>query len=217
MTKIKDSFFGGAEKRAGEVQARASRQAVAEQRRQFAVTQEQLAPFREAGLGALERQQQFLGLLGPEQQAAAFQQFQESPGQAFLRQRGERSLLRGASAIGGLGGGNIREALVQQGIGFAGQQLGEFQNRLADLTGLGQQTALGVGQLGAQAAGQIGQGLEAAGAAKASGILGQAAGFRSGIGQVAQLAGGFGGFGGAGAASPQFVPGSLGGIGAGVF
>lgn len=196
MSKIKDSFFGGAEKRAGRVQAEASQAAVREQRRQFGVTQEQLAPFREAGLGALERQQQFLGLLGPEQQAAAFQQFQESPGQKFLRERGERSLLRGASAIGGLGGGNIREALVQQGIGFAGQQLGEFQNRLAGLTGLGQQTALGVGQLGAQAAGQIGQGLQAAGAARASGITGQAAGFRAGLTQVAGGITGFGGGGG---------------------
>jgi len=272
MSKIKDSFFGGAEKRAGKVQARASEAAVEEQRRQFAASQQQLAPFRQAGLSALQQQLGLLGLPGlqpgqfaqpaaapapaiqqfggvpgararalaarrglaepapvPADQAffpeavsreQALAAFAETPGQQFLRERQERSLLRSAGAIGGLGGGNIRTALQQQAFGRAATQLGEFQNRLAALSGAGQAATTGVAQLGAQTAGQIGQGLQAAGAARATGIIGQAAGFRRGVAQVAQLAGGFGGFGGAGAApapSPQFVPGSLQGIGTGAF
>lgn len=176
-------------------QRESSQEAIAEQRRQFDITQEGLAPFREAGVGALQQQQALLGLLGEEQQQEAFAAFKESPGQKFLRERGQRSLLRGASAIGGLGGGNVRSALVQQGIGFAQQ---DFQNRFARLgqiAGQGQATALGMGQLGQATAGSISgllsqQGLSAqqaalqAGQARSSGILGRNQAFQSALGGV---------------------------------
>jgi len=245
MSKIKDSFFGGAEKKAGKVQARAAEASVEEQRRQFDISQQQLAPFRQAGLGALQQQLALLGLpgldpsqfagapaagqlgpsgqqlfvqtrakrspFGPPSKFVPFEQqqqevpglppavsredalaaFAETPGQQFLRERQERSLLRSAGAIGGLGGGNIRTALQEQAFGRGATQLGEFQNRLAALSGSGQVATQNIAQLGAQAAGQIGQGLQAAGAARASGIVGQAAGFRGGVGQVAQIAGAF--------------------------
>ncbi len=157
---------------AADVQAAASREAVAEQRRQFDISQGQLQPFLEAGTGALQTQQALLGQLGPEAAAAAQEQFQESPGQAFLRNRQEQSLLRNQAAIGGLGGGNIRTALQEQAAGIASTQFGEFQNRLAGLSGTGQTTATTLGQLGAQAASGIGQTLQATGQAQASGILG---------------------------------------------
>jgi len=191
MSSIKNTFFGGAEKRAGEIQERGARRGITEQRRQFDITQEQLAPFREAGISALEQQQQFLGLLGPEQQQVAFEQFQESPGQKFLRERQEQSLIRNQTALGGIGGGNIRTALQEQAVGIAGTQLGEFQNRLAGISGAGQTTTTNVAQLGAQTATNIQQGLQTAAAGAASGITGQAAGQRAGVGQVAQLAGFF--------------------------
>lgn len=82
-------------------------------------------------------------------QQQAFDNFLESPGQAFLRERGERALLRNASAIGGLGGGNVRRELQEQGIGVASTQLSELMDRLGLLSGSG---AIGAGQLG-----QIGQ------------------------------------------------------------
>lgn len=189
MSIIKDTFFGGAEKEAGKVQAAASEEAVAEQRRQFDISQEQFAPFREAGVSALEQQQALLGLSGQEAEQQALSQFQESPGQAFLRQRQERALLRNASAIGGLGGGNVRTALQEQAAGIASTQLGDFQNRLASLTGSGQTATSNLAQLGGQTAANIGAALQQAGAARASGITGQAAGFREGVGQVAQFAG----------------------------
>ena len=132
MGSVVKSVFGGGDGGASKAAARAQQAGteagIAEQRRQFDITQQQFRPFREAGVRALGQQEQILGLQGPEQQAAAFQEFRESPGQAFLRERGERSLLRNQAAIGGLGGGNIRSALQQQGIGFAEQQFGEFQN-----------------------------------------------------------------------------------------
>ena len=112
-------------------------------------------PFLTGGQGAFEQQQALLGLFGSERGAEAIASFQESPGQKFLRERGQRALTRNAGAIGGLGGGNVRSALVQQGVGFAQQDVGNFFNRLAGLSGQGLQAASGRGLLGGQAGSSI--------------------------------------------------------------
>lgn len=198
---IVGSVLGGrqatkAAKAAGSVQQEAAFAAIEETKRQFDVTQESFAPFLAAGGRALTQQEALLGLSGQEAQQGAFAAFTESPGQKFLRERGERALLRGASATGGLGGGNVRSALQQQGIGFAQQQLNQQLAQLAGISGTGQQTAVAQGQFGAQAAGQIGSLLQAGGEARASGILGaqQARGqtLQSIFGSLGGIAGSFG-------------------------
>jgi len=161
-----------AAKSAAGVQAGAAAEATAEQRRQFDISQEQAEPFRQAGLTALGQQQALLGLGTPEEQQRAFQAFEESPGQQFIRQRQERALLRNQAAIGGLGGGNVRTALQEQAAGFAQQ---DFQNQLARLGGIagqGQIATTNIAQLGGQTATNIGNLLQAGGQAQASGILG---------------------------------------------
>jgi len=173
------------------VQAEASQAAIEEQRRQFDISQEQAEPFRQAGLGALEQQQALLGLSGTEAQQAAFQAFQESPGQAFLRERGEQSLLRSSAAIGGLGGGNVRSALQQQGIGFAQQDLQTQLARLGSIAGQGQAVTSNIAQLGAGTSANIGNLLQAGGQAQASGILGAQQARSQFMGQIGSgLAGG---------------------------
>jgi len=182
---------GKAAKGAAGAQAAASASAIGEQRRQFDISQEQAEPFRQAGLSALEQQQALMGLLGPEAQRAAFQQFQESPGQAFLRERGEQSLLRSSAAIGGLGGGNVRSALQQQGIGFAQQDLQNQLARLGSIAGQGQAVTSNIAQLGAGTSANIGNLLQAGGQAQASGILGAQQARGQFMGQIgAGLAGG---------------------------
>lgn len=157
---------------AAELQAEASRTNIAESARQFDITQEGLRPFQEAGEGALGQQQALLGLSGQDEQQAAFQAFNESPGQSFLRERAERSLVRQSGALGGLGGGNVRSELTRQGVGFAQQ---DFQNqfgRLGQIAGQGQAAATNIGQFGQQAIGQQGQFRTAGSEARASGIFG---------------------------------------------
>jgi len=161
-----------AAKRAANEQSEAAKRAEAEQRRQLEESRERADPFREAGLSALSQQQALLGLSGTEAQQQALDQFQESPGQAFLRERGEQSLLRSSAAIGGLGGGQVRSALQQQGIGFAQQDL---QNQLAQLgviSGRGLTATTGIAQLGAGTAANIGNLMQTGAQARASGILG---------------------------------------------
>lgn len=161
-----------AAKRAAGVQQQGQEAGIAEQRRQFDITQGNFQPFQEAGVGALGQQQALLGLSGTDAQQSAFDSFNQSPGQQFLRDRAQKNLVRNSSAIGGLGGGNVRSALVQQGVGFAQQDFNNQFGRLGQLAGQGQAAATSVGQFGAQASGNIQQGLIGGSQARASGILG---------------------------------------------
>jgi len=175
MRKVVKGVFGGGDAAddAADAQAKSSEAAVAEQRRQFDITQKNLSPYLRAGASALDEQQELLGLKGATVQQNAFDQFNESPGQAFLRERGERALLQNASAIGGLGGGNVRSALQEQGIGFAQQQLNTRLSQIAGLSGTGGNAATQLGVIGSNTANAIGQNLQAGGQARASGILGE--------------------------------------------
>ena len=177
MTAVLSAFQGfvsgpRAAKRAGETQARSAQLGIDEIRGFTEQGQAGFQPFLTGGARAFDQQQALLGLLGPEQQQAAFDAFRDSPGQQFLRDRGQRALVRNASAIGGLGGGNVRSALQQQGIGFAQQDFGNFFNRLAGISDQGLSAASGLGQLGANAGSNIAGLLGTQGQARASGILG---------------------------------------------
>lgn len=188
--------ISAAEDAAGEAasaQLAGSQAGIAETRRQFDITQGQLAPFQEAGVGALEQQQALLGLSGTEAQQTAFTGLEESPGQKFLRDRAQRNLLRNAGAIGGLGGGNVRSALVEQGVGFAQQDLQNQFGRLGQLAGQGQAATTSVGQFGSTAASNIANLQQFGGAARASGILGKASVAPQVTGQLLQLGGQFAG------------------------
>lgn len=96
-----------------------------------------LEPFVDPGIGAFQTQAAQSGALGPEAQREAFAAFMASPGQDFLRDQGERALLRNAAAIGGIGGGNVREELTRRGIGFAAQDFGNQFDRLGSLSRIG--------------------------------------------------------------------------------
>lgn len=96
-----------------------------------------LDPYSSAGSQAMTQQQALLGLSGKEAQAEAYGQLSESPGQAFLRERQERALLRSSAAIGGLGGGNVRTALQEQAFGRSQTDIDRQVERLGAITGQG--------------------------------------------------------------------------------
>lgn len=108
--------------------------------------------FSPAGLSAQQQQAALSGALGADAQRQAFNQFVESPEQAFLREQGQESIINQAAAIGGLGGGNVQKELARFGTGLASQDLQNRFNRLGSLS-----------QQGLQAAGQQGQFLSQAG------------------------------------------------------
>ena len=157
---------------AANIQAQGARTAEEGINRRFDITQAGLQPRIDAGNEAISQQQALLGLSGQDAQQQAFAAFNESPGQKFMRDRAQKNLLRNASAIGGLGGGNVRSALVEQGAGFAQQDFNNQFGRLGQIAGQGQNAATNVGQFGATAANQAGNAAIAGSQARASGILG---------------------------------------------
>jgi hypothetical protein len=176
-------------KDAAKEQTKGTDASIAEQQRQFDATQANLAPFQEAGEAALSEQQSLLGLSGVADQQASFDAMANSPGQQFLRDRAQKNLLRNSSAIGGLGGGNVRSALVQQGVGFAQQDLQNQFGRLGQIAGQGQSAATSIGQFGAQSAGNISNALISGGNARASGIINQSNAIQNTIGGLANVGG----------------------------
>ena len=79
------------------------------------------------------------GAQGQAAQQAAFNNYNMSPEQQYLREQGERSVLRNAAATGGLGGGNVQQELQRQAMGLAQQDFANQYNRLGGLSDLGMQ------------------------------------------------------------------------------
>jgi len=199
---------------AASTQAGAAQAGIDEQRRQFAEMQKLLAPYVQAGQGAIggfqpfqqagaqafEQQRALAGLGGAGAQQAAINQIEQNPlFQSQIRQ-GEEALLQRASATGGLRGGNIQAALAQFRPQMLQQAIEQQYGRLGGLAG----TGLGVteqlyrggqasatnqasqaGTLGSNVANLLGQ----QGAAQAGGQLAGAAPFANLLGMPLQMAG----------------------------
>jgi hypothetical protein len=165
---------GEAAQDAAAIQGQASEAGIQEQRRQFNKVQELLKPYTEAGVPALEAQQAFLGLKGPEAERAAIERIRGGETFQALQQQGENALLQTASATGGLRGGNLQGALAQFRPALLSSLIDQQYGRLGGLTTLGQNAAAGTGAaaqtMGTNVTNLLGQqGAAAAGAEIAQG------------------------------------------------
>jgi len=170
---IGSSMQSSAAGQAAGIQSGAAEAGIAEQRRQFDALQSLLKPYTEAGLPALEQQQSFLGLRGPEAERAAIERI--SGGERFkaLAGQGEEALLSRASATGGLRGGNLQGALAQFRPALLSNLIEKQYGQLGELATLGQSSAAGVGTAGMNTGARIANLLGEQGAAQAGGIMGQ--------------------------------------------
>lgn len=199
-----------ASEEASGAQRDASRAAIEEQRRQQAESERLLAPYMQAGQGALGQQQALLGLAGPEAQAAAIAQLEGSPQFKAMLQQGESAILQNASATGGLRGGNTQAALAQFRPAMLSQLIQQQMAQLGGLSSMGQQGAMGAAGFGQQGAQNVMGQLGAMGQAQAGAALAQGQGLANmfgGIGGALGTLGGLGAmgkgpFGGAPAPSP---------------
>jgi hypothetical protein len=179
---------------------------IAESRRQFDEVRKLLAPYTDAGPGALEGQQDILGLNGPGNQQAVYDYMSKSPAFTAMAKQGESAILQNASATGGLRGGNTQGALAQFRPQLLNQLIDQQYQRLGGLTTVGQNSAAGVGNAGQNSSSQIINALGQQGAAAAGNALAQGqsqVGMYSGLANAAGQAfgalgsgGSFGGFGG---------------------
>jgi hypothetical protein len=114
------------------------------QRQQFDTFQQNIAPYLQAGEGALGG----LNALAEGDYSA----FEESPDYLYARDQMQQGIERGAAARGSLYSGGTNVDLGRQLGGLASQNLGNYRNSLFQLAGMGQNAAVGAGNLGQQSA-----------------------------------------------------------------
>jgi hypothetical protein len=200
--------------RASEQQQRAAQAAMDEQRRQFDITRQSLAPFvqagtqalggfapyQTAGLQAFGQQQALAGLQGEQAQRQAIGALEASPEYQALARQGEEAILQRASATGGLRGGNVQAALAQFRPAMLQQLIDQQYQRLGGFAGTGLQTTTSLAEMGRSAATQqgsfgsssaenIGKLLTQQGQAQAGGTLGMARGVSELLSSPAQIYG----------------------------
>jgi len=195
-----------ASSKAAKTQSKAAGKAADVSQAQYYQTREDQMPFLEAGYGALNRLNEYLGIapvVGAKSQAADFgkyardfgmQDFQIDPGYAFRMSEGLKSLDRQAAARGGLISGGALKAAQRYGQDLGSQEYQNAFNRyqvnranqltpLQSMAGMGQTTATQLGNAGQTYAGQAGAAYGAAGQAQASGYMGAANAISGGLGQ----------------------------------
>lgn len=162
---------GDAAAEASQAQIAQGDKGIAQQQAQFDAIQKLLAPYVEAGTGAIGAQKDLIGLGGPGAQQAAIDALQNSPQFTSLTQQGEEAILANASATGGLRGGNTQAALAQFRPQLLSQLIEQQYGRLGGLTSIGQNAAAGVGNAGMNTTNAITQLMQQQGQAMAGGAL----------------------------------------------
>jgi hypothetical protein len=162
---------GQAAEAAAATQAAAAQAGIDEQKRQFDKLVELMSPYVTAGTGAMAQQQALIGLSGPEAQAAAIAQQEQSPIFQALTQQGESAILQNAAATGGLRGGNVQAALSQFRPQVLNSLIEQQYGRLGGFTKLGQASAAGQAESGLASADSISNLLANQGAATAGGQI----------------------------------------------
>lgn len=188
MGFVKDAFDSitgkSAAKDASKAQQKATEKGMEEQRRQFDIMQQLMQPYVDQGKGALQGQNDLLGLNGFGSQQSAIGNIENSPFFKSQYQQAENALLQNAAATGGLRGGNFQEALADN---RSNMLFNNVQQQLQNLSGVaanGQSAAAGLGGQGLQFGNNMAQGYADIGQAQA--------GYQLAKGQINQGLLGFG-------------------------
>lgn len=167
--------------KAGETAARGARDAAAMSQQQYEQMRRDLIPYMQAGTRNLATLEQL--------NAGDYSSFTMSPDYQITRAEGIKGLDRSAASRGTQYSGGQLAALADYSGSVANKAYGDYYNRIANLAGLGQSAAAGVGNAGMTFASQAGNAIQNAANARAATQIGQA----STYGQMAeQLGGAFG-------------------------
>lgn len=143
-------------KKAAETSSSGGVEATAEQRRQFDLTRQDFAPYRETGVNALKQLEAEIN------QPVSAQDVMSDPGYQFGLQQGQQALDRKIAAMGGrVSGAAIKAAgrfgtdYASSGFNAAYQRRQDRLNRLAALAGVGQSATGSSAAAGAQSSNAI--------------------------------------------------------------
>ena len=188
-------------RQAAEAEVRGAQLGVNELRRQFDITQENFAPFLQAGTEAIPRAVSAIDALAPGATAGGLDArlaeiFNTDIFDSLVDER--TRAVQGQLAASGLSrsGTAIQEvANIPAQLGLAIEDLltgrqGNQASRLAGLAGVGQSAAGSLGQFGAQSSQSIANLFERQGQSRSAGIITDAQAGASGLGQVLKLASG---------------------------
>jgi hypothetical protein len=180
---------------AANAQTNAANQAANLQEQQFNTTQQEQAPYRAAGTGALNT---ITGDQATNTGFAAPFNFQADPGYQFQLQQGQQAINNSASATGGVLNGGTLKALDQYTTGLANTTYGDAYNRylansnqqysqLMGVASLGENATQSTANAGATAANNAGNYLTQAGNATAAGDIGVGNSVNSGLSSLGLL------------------------------
>ena len=167
-------------KKAANRQEDLGRESLDFQKYQYEQGREDIAPWMEAGKGALA---QLLAGLESGRFDPSNYQFQQDPGYQFRLGEGEKSLGRMASARGGRFGGRSMKDLLRYNQDYASNEyntgynrnamsLSDLYNKYAGISGTGQTTSMGGAQMGQQFGRDYSEGLANIANAQAAGRMG---------------------------------------------
>lgn len=183
---VVSAVIGGvAAKKAGDKQAKAADTANAEIGREFDLTREDFAPYREAGLSVLPQLTEGLKPGGDFNRDFTIADFYKDPGYDFRLGEGTKALERSAAARGGVTSGAAGKELIRYGQNFGSNEFSNAYsrfnndrttrfNRLSALAGTGQTATNTVATLGNQSVQQQAENTLQKGNAQAAGYVGAA-------------------------------------------
>lgn len=180
-------------------------------------------PYIAGGLEASDQTNRLLGigdhltgtasnpLSAQQQQTGALAALKDSPLFKSVFNTGQEAVLQNAAATGGVRGGNVQNALAENGENTFASVLQNYLAQLGGVAGQGLSASSGLANLGANNAQSLGNLFQASGASNAGAILGQQNVQNQLQQQITQqLSSAFAGFGGGGTAAG--LGGSSGGV-----
>ena len=161
----------GASRSAARSQEQAANNSIAFQRETRDLIRDDMAPYIDAGSGALGAYNYELGLGA---RPDGYEGFSATPGQEFMRNEGLAGVEASAAARGGLYSGAAMQALQDRSMDYSNQFYGEHMNRLSGLAGSGQNAAAGMAAVNQNTASAVSNSYSDIGNAQAAGAIGQA-------------------------------------------
>lgn len=171
--------------KAAAAQQGAADASIAEQQAARAEYQHNIAPYVQAGTGAL-------GTINAVN-AGDMSAFHQSPGYQFRLDQGMQALDRSAAARGAVNAGGTDADRIAYGQGLGAQEFGDWYNRQYNLASLGQNAIAGQGSMAQNTASNIGNLLTGAANAQGNAAINGANAWGSALGGLAGLAGQYAG------------------------
>ena len=183
-------FGSSASSKAADSQEKVARDSLELQKATIAQARLDSAPWLEAGKTALSSYMGELGFGAPGFES----KFQATPGYQFQVDEAEKGAVNHLGALGMKNSGAALKALTKLRSGLANQEYSNYLGRISGVAGVGQNQVNTTNSLAANSALSQGQLMQDAGAARASGYVGQANAWTGALNNIGNTLGTWGAY-----------------------